>query len=66
MAHIVSTPAGLEDASDLGFVVRERTDSRGLRVLLTPAGRAFLDQHDRGRSRADAGVTGATAAPGSG
>ena len=31
-----------EDASDRGFVVRERSDGQGVRVLLTPAGREFL------------------------
>lgn len=37
-----------EDASDRGYVVRERSHA-GVRVLLTPAGRAFLDTHGRGR-----------------
>jgi hypothetical protein len=54
-----------EDASDRGFVVRERTDGRGVRVLLAPAGRAFLNQHGRGRARDKAGVSLAAAGPGS-
>lgn len=38
-----------EDASDRGFVVRERSDGRGVRVLLTPAGQSFLEANGRGR-----------------
>jgi hypothetical protein len=49
-----------EDASDRGFVVRERSDGRGVRVLLTPAGREFLMANGRG-TRAAAVLSAATA-----
>lgn len=52
-----------EDASDRGFVVRERSDGRGVRVLLTPAGRDFLDRHGRGRTARRISLEGAS--PGS-
>jgi hypothetical protein len=45
-----------EDASDRGFVVRERSDGQGLRVLLTPAGRRFLEASGRGGRMAGAGT----------
>lgn len=48
-----------EDASDRGFVVRERSDGRGVRVLLTPAGRKFLAES--GRKGRTAGISTATA-----
>jgi len=40
-----------EDASDRGFVERERSDGEGVRVLLTPAGREFLRANGRGQPR---------------
>ena len=45
-----------EDASDRGFVVRERSDGRGVRVLLTPAGQEFLEKNGRGRRAARPGA----------
>lgn len=46
-----------EDANDRGFVVRERSDGQGLRVLLTPAGHEFLEANGRqGRAISQARV----------
>jgi hypothetical protein len=40
-----------EDAVDRGFVARERADGAAISVVVTPAGRQFLTDHGRHRSR---------------
>ena len=37
-----------EDAVDLGYVERRRTDGPGVEVVVTVKGRAFLERHHRG------------------
>jgi len=41
-----------EDANERGFVEHRHHDGRGSLVSVTPLGRAFLDRHRPGRSRA--------------
>jgi hypothetical protein len=40
-----------EDAVDRGFVARERADGAAINVVATPAGRQFLADHGRHKSR---------------